>query len=65
MTTVEMNAYASVPRIAKELKLISTLLRTIAVIEYANAIDCSDIGGRIQRTLVLEKVREDLGIAAE
>ena len=65
MTTVEMNAYASVPRIAKELKLISTLLRTIAVIEYANAIDCSDIEGRIQRTLVLEKVREDLGIAAE
>lgn len=62
MTTIEINAYASVPRIAKELELISTLLRTIAVINYANTIDCTGLCGRTQRAIVLEKVREDLGI---
>ena len=57
MTIGELAAYGAVPRIERELALIATLLRTIAVIGYASAIDCPD-----KRAVVLEKVREDLGI---
>lgn len=44
MTMAELEAFGSVPRIAKELELISTLLRTLATIEYANTIDCTVYG---------------------
>ena len=62
MTIAELSANTSIPRIARELELISTLLRTIATIEYANTIDCTGLCGRTHRAIVLERACKDLGI---
>lgn len=62
MTSAELNAYASIPRIAGALVEISKLLKAIASIEYTNTIDCTGLCGRTHRAIVLERVRKDLGI---